>query len=127
MEKYKRSNDTFQFVKEVIRRGEEGENADETISIADSAEMVCIDLAFPSVMINRAQKNKLDGLTTPGTAARHLIDFLFEEEEYDRKNYSTLKRESPEKIATIMAYCVGKYKCQEPVISKAITGKCTGR
>ena len=125
-EKYKIGYDKYQVILEVIARHSQQDEPD-PLSLADSTELVCVDLSTPNIMINKAKANRLKSISQLGSAARALVDMLFLEEQYVGKNYRILKSESPEKVNAILNYCLNKYSCTEAVLTKAITGKCTGR
>ena len=122
---YKRDYDKYQVACNLIDEQKDDTVKDQT-SLVDSTHLVCIDMAYPGVVINKAQMVTLKGVTTGGAATRTLLDMLFEEEEFRGKNCSILEKENADKIKAIRSYVGAKYSISEAKITKAITGKCKG-
>ena len=125
MELYKQNSDKYSLVVELIKSQESYVGIDK-MALIDSTHQVCLDISYPNIMINVAQKNALKAISNVGAAARALIDMLFEVEEFKAKNYSMLEKEYPEKISAIKNYLVVTYKCDPYKVTKAITNKCKG-
>lgn len=98
--------------------------ADDNQHILDTTQQVIIDLANPNVTISKAQMNILQPIKNGGAAARALMDMLFENEQYENKNCSTLEKEYPDRISSIKNYCIERFKEDPSKITKSITGKC---
>ena len=126
-EKYKHYPDCYHVMAEIFDRQRAGStNYEEQGALIDSTELIPVDMAHPTVQINKAQKNVLSTIPTGGMAARALVDMLFEEEEYHNQNCKLLEKDHPEKIKAIRAYVMANYeKFENGRITKAITGKCS--
>ena len=123
--KYKKHNDKYLVLMKFIDDQRKDIHLDD-VSLLDSTNQICIDIAYPSVMINKAQATHLETIKSCGAAARVLMDYLFEVHEFRGKNCTWLEKQFPEKIGAIKNYCRCKFQTDSLKVTKAITGKCHG-
>ena len=125
VDKYKRCADNYAVVVELIESQKTDTSVDAS-SLINSTHPVCLDLKYPQITINMAQKNALSQISNPGAATRALMDMLFEQEAYRGKNFSLMEKSHPDHIKAIRNYVTERFKIDSAKISKTITNKCKG-
>ena len=125
VQRYKVNSDKYAVVVELIE-SQKTDTLVDASSLINSTHPVCLDMQYPQVVINNAQKNALNQIPNPGAATRALMDMLFEQEAYRGKNFSLMEKSHPEEINVIKNYITEKYKIDGAKVSKTITNKCKG-
>ena len=125
VDKYKRTHNNYAVVVELIESQKTDTSVDAS-SLINSTHPVCLDMEYPQIIINSAQKNALNQIVNPGAATRALMDMLFEQEAYRGKKFSLMEESHPDKIKAIKNYITERFKIDGAKISKTITNKCKG-